>query len=101
MTCKNCLHVAVCARYSATGGMVKKCQHFATDNNDGSKWIPISERLPKHEDVALCLITNGRQDILQFDEVENLWVGQQWAYRRHAVTHWMPMPEAPKGEDDG
>lgn len=60
------------------------------------KWIPVTERLPKHEDAVLCFIKNGQQDILQFDNFENLWVGQQWRYKRHAVTHWMPLPEPPK-----
>lgn len=65
------------------------------------KWIPVSERLPKTEDAVLCFIKNGKQDILQFDHFENLWIGQQWTYKRHAVTHWMPLPEPPKEEDNG
>ncbi len=65
------------------------------------KWIPASERLPEHEDAVLCFIKNGQQDILQFDKFENLWVGMQWTYKRHAVTHWMPLPEPPQEKDDG
>lgn len=60
------------------------------------RWIPVKERLPKSEEVALCLIKNGEQDILQFDRFENLWIGRQWTYKRHAITHWMPLPESPK-----
>lgn len=60
------------------------------------KWIPVTERLPEHEDAVLCFIKNGQQDILQLDKFENLWVGMQWTYKRHAVTHWMPLPEPPK-----
>ena len=60
------------------------------------RWIPVTERLPEHEDAVLCFIKNGQQDILQFDKFENLWVGMQWTYKRHAVTHWMPLPEPPK-----
>jgi hypothetical protein len=63
---------------------------------DRHSWIPVSERLPDHEDAVLCFIKNGQQDILQFDKFENLWVGMQWTYKRHAVTHWMPLPEPPK-----
>ena len=60
------------------------------------KWIPVTERLPEREDPVLCFIKNGQQDILTFDKFENLWVGMQWTYKRHAVTHWMPMPEPPQ-----
>lgn len=95
--CKKCLHLAVCGRYCATGGYVRDCKYFAKDTNVPS-WIPVTERLPKHEDAVLCSIKNGQQDILQFDNFENLWVGQQWTYKRHAVTHWMPLPEPPKGD---
>lgn len=59
-------------------------------------WIPVSERMPEHEDAVLCFIKNGQQDILQFDKFEDLWVGMQWTYERHAVTHWMPLPEPPE-----
>jgi hypothetical protein len=62
------------------------------------KWIPVTERLPEHEDPVLCFIKNGQQDIPQLDKFENLWVGMQWTYKRHAVTHWMPLPEPPKEE---
>ena len=68
---------------------------FATDNNVG-RWIPVTERLPKHGDIVICFIKNGEQDMLQWDSFENLWVGKQWTYKRHAVTHWMPLPEPPK-----
>lgn len=27
-TCKECLHVAVCGRYAATGGRVRDCEHW-------------------------------------------------------------------------
>ena len=35
-TCKECLHIAVCGRYTATGGNVRECKHFVTDNNVGN-----------------------------------------------------------------
>ena len=59
-------------------------------------WIPVTERLPEHEDPVLCFIKNGQQEILQLDKFENLWIGMQWKYKRHAVTHWMPLPDVPK-----
>ena len=76
---------------------------------DESKWIPVTERLPeKHGETFLCLYTfqnskesfpyclhwhaygsNGFVDGPHFsDEGIN---GMK-------VTHWMPLPEPPKGE---
>ena len=42
MRCKECLHIEVCGRYSATGGHVRECRHFVTDTNVGGKrghWV--------------------------------------------------------------
>lgn len=90
--------------YKATENFARRLIDHAkpvTDNNVGSKWIPVTERLPEHENPVLCFIKNGQQDILQFDKFENLWIGMQWTYKRHAVTHWMPLPEPPKEEANG
>lgn len=48
-TCKECLHVAVCGRYAATGGRVRDCEHFAGD----SRWISVKDRLPENEKDVL------------------------------------------------
>ena len=61
------------------------------------KWIPVALGfMPEQEDIVYCIIKTGEPDILQWDEVENLWVGRQWTYKKNAVTHWMPLPNPPK-----
>lgn len=122
--CKNCLHVAVCTRYAATGGMVKKCQHFATDTNVGSKWIPVAERLPEEREsifakyygtkkwdslmfrkisndvLAVVKYKNGERKVKTAHTTDGEWyIGNIYGARE--VTHWMPLPSPPKGEDDG
>ena len=91
--------------FGVEGATIKKCVEMARDiimdepvvkDTNVPSWIPVTERLPEHEDPVLCFIKNGQQDILQLDKFENLWVGMQWTYKRHAVTHWMPLPEPPK-----
>ena len=73
---------------------------FATDNNVGNKWIPVSERLPEHSEIALCRLTFNEFRILQWDSVSKWWLGygagDDW--RQNDVTHWMPLPEPPKEE---
>ena len=70
---------------------------FATDNNDGSKWIPVSERLP--EQFELVDIFNKTRDEVNIGYLtkHNEWVG---ASISDEVTHWKPRPEKPKEERD-
>ena len=30
-TCENCIHIAVCGKFSATGGHVRNCKHFLVE----------------------------------------------------------------------
>ena len=97
MDCDNCLHIAVCGKYQATGGHVRNCKHFVTDNNVGSKWIPVSERLPENFVSVLGYMT----DAGDFPQVRECYtVGNAFyfpaLFDKHPVSHWMPMPEPPK-----
>lgn len=72
---------------------------FATDNNVGDKWIPVSERLPNIcEPVLVCCDFMGGKAFRVSDRYGKngmLWAGIP---DNHKVTHWMPLPEPPKGE---
>ena len=104
---------------------------FATDNNVGGKWIPVTERLPKSGkhvlvacvtpcgqyvcDAYYCSarsITGGCGDDLAtiYDEDDDVYylmpgwyeVIKNWDDYNSitiydSVTHWMPLPEPPKG----
>ena len=69
------------------------------------KWIPVSERLPKKEDIPYdCLVTleHGvvcEATFLDMDAPYHKWCANTgWLYH---VTHWMPMPKPPKeGEQE-
>ena len=37
---------------------------FATDKNDGGKWIPVSERLPEQITSKLCAMNMGTMNII-------------------------------------
>ena len=85
--------------------------YFATDNNVGGKWIPVTERLPQvrevswddllylESDLVLGFGGDGIAVVKRTREVGTdrwLWIdidGDAWP-----VTHWMPLPEPPKGD---
>ena len=66
-------------------------------------WISVEERLPeKHVEVLICTEDYGKNE-LGFAIVA-VWDGSDWieTWNReksiHYVTHWMPLPEPPKGK---
>ena len=91
-TCKECLHVAVCGRYAATGGRVRDCEHFA----GGSRWISVKDRLPEPgERVLVCI---GAVFEAFIDDAGK-WQRYYSAPLNEVLgepTHWMPLPEPPK-----
>ena len=56
-----------------------------------SEWISVDERLPpKYEKVL----------VFDRDVIDTSWINSQGVWYDHSmysVTHWMPLPEAPKG----
>ena len=73
------------------------------------EWIPVSDRLPKsiankvivylqHEDLV-SQIGYGHYEKFQGEEMwYDLEHNEQFSKRGYTVTHWMPLPESPKGE---
>lgn len=68
-----------------------------------TRWIPCSERLPDENNRwVLCLCVSGAMEVLKFDYTMWNWDAQYpgRCYMENYVTHWMPLPEPPKEEDD-
>lgn len=79
------------------------------------EWIPVTERLPEC-DKEVLLIVHGWEDRLYYtgclhrQEAERSWLTgieskasdwKIWGFsylREPIVTHWMPLPQPPKGE---
>ena len=98
--------------YSA-GGWFDFRKHFLagyaaaqTNFPTSGKWISVKERLPE-EDVAVLVygqILNDPPDIIGVrrryngdQEWKHTWESEDgFIYREDDVTHWMPLPEAPK-----
>ena len=77
---------------------------IATDTNVGSKWIPVTERLPDTFGtfiVAVRIPTRKRtySDSADFDPFAKKWTPSLYWGKGMNVTHWMPLPEPPKEDE--
>lgn len=61
-----------------------------------SKWISVDERLPEKEDDYLVYTTAGFIETDRFSVPEDKDVDGHWFELDDYVTHWMPLPEAPR-----
>ena len=61
---------------------------------EATKWIPVTERLPEKEKRVVAY--KGYSFLAKI--VGNQWFDVEWNCYRYGVTHWMPLPEPPKGE---
>ena len=66
-----------------------------TMNSKQSAWISVDERLPETEEKYLVCTTNGNIGVGSF--IDYYGKGTHLCFDCWAVTHWMPLPEPPKG----
>ena len=57
------------------------------------EWISVDDRLPEDSANVLVCHKNGLV-------TTNAWLGANWWFKneRNPITHWMPLPQPPKGE---
>ena len=71
-------------------------------NTRADKWISVEERLPEtNEDVLVVVDYGGKSGVITgYMRSQNLgWQGLV-GQRLTDVTHWMPLPEPPKGDEN-
>ena len=62
----------------------------------GPRWIPVTERIPPDQEAVLVL-TRSKNGVRNVDK--GYWAIDHFIHRGRAeVTHWMPLPGAPKEE---
>lgn len=69
------------------------------------QWIPAAERLPERDGQYLCNYHFGKNRDMTFTRVLDYYATDKIPHFQHTlgdttmkVTHWMPLPEPPKGE---
>lgn len=98
--CPNCIHHNLCI--AENNQPCFECNRFIDANGvTVQEWISVTERLPeKNDQWVLCLCVSGAIEVLKFDYTMWNWDAQYpgRCYMENYVTHWMPLPELPKGE---
>ena len=84
----------------ANGAIISKMETVATDNNVGHKWIPVTERLPENDSDVLAYLRIGDEGrIYPANYASGMWFDCIFnTPATESTTHWMPLPEPPKGE---
>ena len=78
--------------------------HLIANGVTAQEWISVNDRLPdpKHEFDArnwyLVALSNGVVKELAYEFHNHSVFGYGWRETAYPVTHWMPLPEMPKGE---
>jgi hypothetical protein len=70
--------------------------HLIANGVTIQKWIPVTERLPE-EDVRVLVWVGANScnfPVIDTDRIHN----GRWVRWDEYITHWMPLPEPPKGE---
>ena len=57
------------------------------------EWISVNDRLPEQGEEAICIAADGDMMIGKYTE----W-GWMFPCYFEDLTHWMPIPQPPKGE---
>ena len=78
------------------GGLEEKiADHLIANGVTVQQWISVKDRLPEqNKDVLVYTITHDVRKAHCYGE--RSWFGHDGIWR--CVTHWMPLPEPPKGE---
>ena len=69
-----------------------------------NKWIPVKERLPESQKRVLAVCKSGKIFVGEFVDLgwRTLWrirtARDSTKEITQIVTHWMPLPEPPKGD---
>ena len=78
-------------------------QSAATDTNVGrkSEWISVEDRLPEKSGDYITYHDHGHCGVIYYNASIHLWNVYYFEDTQNAirsVTHWMPIPNPPKGE---
>ena len=79
--------------------------HLIANGVTVQEWISVTERLPEEGDYVLCVLKGfnygGKIQVCKFVPADKFKDKPYFEHFRNgfpSVTHWMPLPQPPKGE---
>lgn len=96
--CEDLETLPCCATYE------EQAEYLIAHGVTVQEWISVEDMLPepKHEFDArnwyLVALSNGVVKELAYEFHNHSVFGYGWRETAYPVTHWMPMPQPPKGE---
>ncbi len=90
----------------------RKSAQGGTDNYVPTKWISVKDRLPdnKEHDWVLAQVVEGNgfmhiPKVMEYRQQRNDWYEETYGWLSEhngafTVTHWMPLPKAPREAED-
>ena len=89
------------ARYWGSGTSEEIADHLIDNGVTVQEWIPVEDELPEVGEYVVCIAK--RNPFSRFMPMvarieKNGWVNPMTEQYISEVTHWMKMPELPKGE---
>ena len=79
---------------------VTLADHLISSGVTVQEWISVKDRLPEKNRKAVLIALRWKEtDIGWYDKNDKCWQSEFInSYGDGDVTHWMPLPEPPKGE---
>ena len=93
------------ARYWGSNTSEEIADNLLENGVTVQKWISVKDRLPEEGEYVLCVLKGfnygGKIQVCKFVPADKFKDKPYFEHFRNgfpSVTHWMPMPEPPKGE---
>lgn len=84
------------ANATDNGILAEDIYNWVGKGEPAQRWISVTERLPATSERVIVCRANGKVEQGVFLGVNGWW--KVYGANTKSVTHWMPLPEAPKGE---
>lgn len=84
----------VAEKYHAAADRLETLEAELAAHRAQQRWIPVAERLPEDDDDVL-IMSSGSISMGYYSTYNEYWADYINVYYND-VTHWMPLPEAPK-----
>ena len=85
----------LCGGLNDNNGNGVRADHLIANGVTVQEWISVKDRLPEKDGIYLTFNKKKEYEFHFFQAGKQMWPA---IWKEDGVTHWMPLPEPPKGE---